>query len=178
MSTTAAEKSGAFETFSFGAHFVTSVGRTSFNDYWDPTSGGRLQIDLPFYLGVLQTGVHVFGNDNERSDVPEFHATFLFLGWGYEWELPYRIGWFTGVQAGGLNMSFDDDASQKELRTESELGFGLHTAVRYPTRSRWSALISADFRRIHTYRRIDYGFVGVGISRRFMMPRWLREFLE
>ncbi len=168
----------AFQTITLGAQFTVNVGRTSFNEFWDPSNGGLFQIDMPFYLGIVQTGVHFFSNNSLAADVPPFDSVNLYLGWGYEWALPLRLGWFAGVRAGGFYMNFDDDAIADEVKTESELGVGLNTALRYPLDERWSVLVSAEYLEVFTRRRIEYGFVGIGLSRTFTTPRPLREFLR
>ncbi len=163
---------------SLGVNFLANVGRNEFHDYWNPSNGVQLEFGTPFYLGAVKAGVHIFQNDNVTAEVPVFRSAFLYLGWGYEWGLPFDVGWFTGIQAGGFYMNFDDDDVADERKTESELGFGLHTSLRYPTVGRWSAVVTGEYRRIYTHRRIDYVFLGAGVSYTMTTPRWLRGFLE
>jgi hypothetical protein len=174
----AAERPEPFETMSLEATFLANVGRSEFHDYWDPSNGVQAEFGTPFYLGIVQIGVHVFNNDNVTDTVPRFGSAFVYLGWGYEWRLPPDVGWFAGIHAGGFYMNFDDDVVVDEGKTESELGLGLRTSVRYPTVTRWSALVTCEYRRIYTHRRIDYVFVGAGVSYTMATPGWLRGFLE
>ena len=174
----AGEKPEAFETITLGAQFIYGTASEEFADIWDPSNGALVLIDSPFYLGAVEVGIHLFRNNNLSSDVPPFRSVNFFLGWGIEWALPLRIGWFTGIRAGGLYMNFDDDDVADEVKTESELAFGLSTALRYPLGDRWSVLVSGQYLRVFTYHRIEYSFFGAGVSRSFTMPRGLREFLE
>ncbi len=75
-------------------------------------------------------------------------------------------------------MDTDDPDLAKEVRTESEIGLGLQTRLGYPLSRGWSILVTGDYRRIYTHKRIDYLFIGGGVSYKFESPGWLREFLE
>jgi hypothetical protein len=174
----AGDKPAAFETITLGVEFIAGSASESFGDMWDPSNGGLFRIDTPFYLGTAEVGVLVFNNNNLSSSVPPFRSVNFFLGWGFEWALPLRFAWFTGVRAGGFYMDFDDDEVADEVKTESELAFGLSTALRYQLGERWSVLASAQYLKVYTHHRIEYGFFGFGVSRTFTTPGGLREFLE
>ena len=174
----AGEHAEPFETITLGAHFVTGSGDDTFERFWKPSAGGRFELATPFYAGIIHTGVHIFNNDNVTDDVLSFSTVFLYLGWGYEWRFPFGVEWFAGFQAGGFHMDTDDPDLVKEVRTESEIGLGLQTRLGYPLSRGWSILVAGDYRRIYTHKRIDYLFIGCGVSYTFESPGWLREFLE
>ena len=167
-----------FETLTVGAHFLAGSGDDTFEQYWTPAFGGRIELATPFYAGVIQVGAHIFNNESVSDDLLSFSTVFLYLGWGYEWRLPLDARLFAGVQAGGSHMDTDDPDLPVEGQKESEIGLGLQARLGYPISRRWSVQVTGEYRRIYTYKRIDYLFVGGGVNITFESPRWLREFLE
>lgn len=167
-----------FETITLGAHFITGSADDTFEQFWKPTNGARFELSTPFYAGIVQAGVHLFNNDNVTDDLLSFSTAFLYLGWGYEWRLPLDVRWFAGVQAGGSHMDTEDPNLPEEGQKESEIGVGLQTRFDYPLGRGWSVLVTGDYRRIYTHKRINYLFIGGGVSYTFESPNWLREFLE
>jgi hypothetical protein len=167
-----------FESIAVGVQFLEGAALGSFDEYWDPTAGGRLEFGTPFYAGVLRAGGHLFGHDSVAPTVPGFLAVYGYLGWAYEWRLPMRFAWSSGVQAGIMYMDFDDDTVHEARRTETEIAFGVDSQVRYGFAARWSAVVTGEYRVVLTDRPIEYVFGGVGLVRTFVTPKWLREFLE
>jgi hypothetical protein len=172
------ENKGAFGTFSVGADAVGGGALGSYEDYWSPSAGARLEFGTPFYAGVLRAGGHLFDNEASAADVPSFLGLWGYLGWSYEWLLPKRFAVSAGVETGVMYMVFDDDTIHEARRNETELGFGVDSRLRYAFAGSWSVVVSGEYRVVLTEREIEYLFGGVGIVRTFASPKWLREFLE
>lgn len=173
-----AQQTRPFETFTLSASYLADVSQNTFHDIWTTRDGGRIQFETPFYLGVAELGFHLYQNDSNDAAVPSFYSFFLYIGWGYEVPLPEGLRWINGFRFGDFHIGFDDDSIQEGVRTESELGVGVFTELRWFVTGRWSLRANAEYRTIYTYRRIDLAFVGVGIGRTFDSPGWLREFFE
>ena len=174
----AAEKPRPFDTVSIGVDVVGGAALGSFEDYWSPSAGGRLEVATPFYAGVLRAGGHLFDNDASVDDVPSFLGIWSYLGWSYEWNLPRRFVLSAGVQTGVIYMDFDDDTIHEARQDETELGFGVDSRLRYAFTDSWSMVLTGEYRVVLTEREIGYVFGGVGIARAFASPKWLKEFLE
>jgi hypothetical protein len=172
------QEPGAFGTVSVAVDAVGGGALGSFEDYWSPSAGGRLEVATPFYAGVLRAGGHLFDNDASAGDVPSFGALWSYLGWSYEWLLPRRVILSTGVQTGLMYMDFDDETIHEARQDETELGFGADARVRYAFAGSWSVFVGGEYRVVLTEREIGYVFGGVGIARAFASPKWLKEFLE
>jgi hypothetical protein len=127
---------------------------------------------------VIRAGGHLFDNGSSSEDVPSFVGLWGYLGWSYEWPLPGRFAWSAGLQTGVMYMDFDEEAVPEARQDETELGFALDSRIRYAFAGSWSFVVTGEYRVILTDREIEYVFGGVGLSRTFATPKWLREFLE
>jgi hypothetical protein len=167
-----------FDTITIAVQVVGSTALGSFDDNWDPGAGGRVELSTPFYTGLAQAGLHVFGHDAIASTASEFGSAYLYLGWMYEWKLPRRLAWAAGARMGVVYMMFDDVSTPSSRLTETELGFAVASEWAYTFTSHWSFVLDAEYRKVLTRQPIEYLFAGVGVGRTFSTPRWLREFLE
>jgi hypothetical protein len=167
-----------FDTITLTVQVVGATALGSFTDYWDPLPGGRVDVVTPVHAGIARAGVHVFGHDAVDPTVPAFGSVYAYLGWAYEWKLPLSLAGAAGVEMGVAYMLFDDESTDSAREAETELGFGITSQLAYAFTPCWSVLITGDYRQILTYRPIEYVFYGVGLSRTFSTPGWLKEFLE
>lgn len=174
--TLAAQPPGsAFDTLTIAANAVANVNRNDLHDYWEPRPGVEIQATTPFYLGTAEAGLHYAGFDAKASEQPDFSTLFIFLGWGYEWPIAQRFGWYNGIRAGTSLMLFD---LPNELSEEQELGLALNSQLRYRFAGAWSLVFAARYRTVFTDERLRFVFVAVGVRRSFGMPRWLKDFLD
>lgn len=167
-----------FETITVTAQGVSSAALGSFADRWRAPPGASIDFTAPFHAGVVQAGLHLTAHEARRGDVPDFRASFLWLGWAYRRELPRRLACAAGAQLGVSYMRFDDASTPRARKGETELGFGAGSRVTYAFSPRWSVVVTADYRKVLTRRPIEHVLVGVGLSRTFAAPGWLVELLE
>jgi hypothetical protein len=174
----AEESDDAFAYTQVGVFLDGPVANDDFNEFWQPKLGATVELEMPFYIGNVRLGLQSFKNSSKQTNVPSFRSTYLSLGWAFELGIPLGLQWSNGFNAGAFFMDLSDDPFTDFEDTESELGLGVVTRLRYPIGSAWSALLGVEYRVIYTSRRIEYGFLSVGVSRTFGTPRWLKEFLD
>ena len=167
-----------FDTITLAIQGVGATALGSFTDDWDPSPGGRVELVTPVYAGIARAGVHVFHHDAVDPAVPAFGSVYAYLGWAYEWKLPLSLMGSAGVEIGVAHMLFDDESTDSARREETELGFGITPQLAYALTPCWSVLVTGEYRQILTSRPIEYVLYGVGLSRTFSTPDWLKEFLE
>jgi hypothetical protein len=167
-----------FDTVTLTVHVARSAALGSFAELWDSSPALRIDAATPVYAGIAQAGVHVFAQRALDPDVPDFDCVHVWLGWAYRWDFPRRVSFAAGVDAGVSYMMFDDEATARARKEETELGFGVDSRVAYAWTPAWSFVLSGTYRKILTRHPVEYVFVGVGVGRVFSTPRWLREFLE
>lgn len=172
------ERTRPFQTTTINVYIAGEVGNTSFHERWAPKTGGRIELEMPFYSGESRLGVHLFKNSAKQEDVPGFRATYVYLGWGGTLGLGRLLAWSNGVNVGDFFMDFAETPFEDVKETESELGFGIDSRLAFVPQSPWSASVGVEYRVVLTNRRLEYLFVSLGIGRRFETPGWLREFLE
>jgi hypothetical protein len=172
---TAQHSPSAFDTLTITANAVANVNRSGFHDYWEPRPGLEIQATTPFYLGTAEAGLHYAGFDAKASEQPDFSTLFIFLGWGYEWPITQRFGWYNGIRAGTFLMLFD---LPSELSEEQELGLALNSQLHYRFAGAWSLAFAARYRVVLTAERLRFVFVAAGVRRSFGMPKWLKNFLD
>lgn len=171
-----AQQSGsAFDTLTIAVHAVANVNRNEFHDYWEPRPGLEIQFTTPFYLGTGEAGVHYAGFEAKHPEQPDFTTLFVYLGWGYEWSIVERLGWYNGLRTGSFIMVFD---SPEERLSEQEFAFAFNSQARYRLTGRWALEIAARYRIVFTHERLRYVFLAAGISHSFGTPQWLRDFLD
>jgi hypothetical protein len=96
----AEESPRPFETATISFSLTSNTNNSSFHDLWSPKTGGAVEVEMPFYVGDVQLGLHVFKNSAKRADVPGFRSAFLYLGWEVGWHLTGGLKWSGGVRAG------------------------------------------------------------------------------
>ncbi len=162
-----------FSRLSVSASFVADVSRDRLTDSWDPSSGGQLAVETPFYLGLVQGGAHLSRFDG-KSDAPDFTTLYLFMGWGMEARLPLGLTGYAGFDVGAFGMRFPRAGNANEV----EMGMGLSARLRRPIGDGWAVRASAHLRRILTADPLDQRLVSVGLVRTFRSPGWARDILS
>ena len=172
----AQDRSLPYETMELGLAVDHNFNKNTFHELYDPGLGITASVRTPFYLGTIGVGLHVFSSSGRRPENPDFVSQYIHLAWGYSIGLPGNLCWQAGVRAGLMRMAFD--ISDPGLRFESEVAFEAGTAIRYSPIPRWAIILSGRFRKVFTHERINLSFVGVGLSRTFATPRWLKALLQ
>ncbi len=173
----AKNSSAPFETLKISLNMAMNANKNIFHEYWDQSPAVDLMVEFPFYTGLIQAGFQVAHNSSVKSGVADYTSIFLYLGWGWEFVLPYRLKWYNGVQVGNYQIIYEQEEYIGH-NLESELGAGIYSCIAIPVRSNWFTNISARCQKIYTHHRIHHTFVGIGIGYNSDTPRWLKRFLQ
>jgi hypothetical protein len=164
----------AFDTLEAGVHYAVNINENEYHDFWDQGQGAEAWALTPFYAGDLKVGVRYLLNTARTETTPDYHSTYIYLGWSY----PFRVTrWITihpGATLGGNVMNFDVGDNKFETEASTELFARLGVRVY----GRWNINVTGSWMTMLTYRRIEMAFVTIGVSGSFGMPGWLRGFLE
>lgn len=172
----AQDRSLPYETMELGIAVDHNFNKNTFHEFYDPGLGITASVRTPFYLGTIGLGLHVFSSSGRRPGISDFVSQYIHLAWGHSIGLPGNLGWQVGVRAGLMRMVFDSAGAASTF--EGEVAFEAGTAIRYSPIPRWAIILSGRFRKVFTHERINLSFVGVGLSRTFATPRWLKALLQ
>ena len=171
----AAAQDGETLTLSLGGEVPVS-GRLG--PAWAPGPGAMGAAAVPLHGGVLRASADWIPHDAQTSEVPDFEALTLALGWGPEARLgPVRLR--AGAEVGMGRYDFeDDDVFGANVSEESELLAGLYAGVRVPVAGPVEAWAEGGVRRVFFSTPADVGAVRAGVAVRLRSPRWLRDALR
>ena len=167
-----------FDTITFRLNFLTNTNRNTFHQYWDPKIGMEGVGEMPFYLGSIEGGLHLFSFEGKSGDYPEFTSTYIFVGWGMNIPFSKDFSWYNGLRIGIYQMRFDDNEIHPTQALESELGMGLSTRFDIGIYSKLNLHLGADYIAVFTQKRLEFTFLKIGVSYTIDSPGWLREFLK
>jgi hypothetical protein len=171
----AQETGGAFADISVGIDITANINHDTLHEYWDAGPGFELSFDTPFYFGRAELGAQYQHFTAKEQAQPDFESLFAYLGWGYDWAMSPKLGWYNGLRAGSFIQRYDISGSEKH---EQELGLSLVSRFRLSLGAGWNVDVSARYREVFTHERIRLFYIAGGISRSFKSPRWLKEFLD
>ena len=176
----AQSKAAAFDSVTIGLNWLGNINRNTFHKFWKPGQGVEGYVQLPFYYGAIEVGLHVQSFDGDEKEQPDFTGILLDLRWQKEWGLFRDVSGSLGGNVGMYQMAFDSDNlfTNESHIVEREFAFGVTSGLGYAVAPNWSINVSVSFLRVYTRKRLDLVFLGVGVSRRFASPSWLREFLK
>jgi len=167
-----------FSTFATRVNGITDVNQSSLNDYWDPQYGAELIVDMPFYWGDIQGGIHFYTYEGKSESQPDFLNLYIYIGWGPGFRVFKNLYWFNGIQVGIFQMHFDDSDIHESQALESELAVGVNTRIDFQLSNNWSIQAGAAYLYVYTYKPLELLMVKAGFSYSFDTPPWLREFLK
>ena len=167
-----------FQTITFRLNLLTNTNRSTFHQYWDPRYGMEVIGEMPFYLGSVEGGLHLFSFNGKSADYPEFMSIYIFAGWGINISFGPDLRWYNGLRIGTYQMSFDDSEIHPTQVLESELGTGLSTRIDIGIYRRLNFHLGADYIVIFTHKKLEFAIVKTGISYTFDSPGWLKEFMK
>lgn len=171
----AQQGTGTFDFLRLDLGLVANVNRNALHDYWSPEPGVELDIETPFYLGLVELGIQYASFDARQAEQPDFISLFPFLGWGLELPLSEQLKWYNGGRIGSFLMRFDTPGAGGH---EQELAMALASRVRFAVGDAWSLHLAAHYQLVFTRERMRLLYITAGFSRSFTTPRWLKEFLD
>ena len=77
-------------------------------------------------------------------------------------------------------MNFDDSDLYVDpgLLSERELTIGLNATMSYPFLKDWYLNLHLNYLDVFTYKKIQLINLGLGISKMFSSPQWLKDFFN
>ena len=174
----AAEDPKPFSIFAIRISGAVNSNQNTFHEYWEPGFGAELLLEMPFYLGDIQAGIHIYPYSGRSSYQPDFLSLYIFVGWGLGLRLSPGIQWYNGLQLGSYQMAFDDSDIDESQALESELGVGLNTRFDVNLMNSWSFQAGAVYLHVYTKKPLELIMLTAGVSYTFDTPEWLKEFLK
>ena len=174
----AAEETEPFSTIAIRINGTVNSNRNTFHEFWEPEFGAELLLDMPFYQGDIQVGIHLYPYSGRSSNQPDFLSVYIFVGWGFGLRLSPEIRWYNGLQIGSYQMHFDDSDIHESQALESELGVGLNTRFDFSLTNSWSVQTGAVYLHVYTKKPLVFIMITAGLSYTFEAPDWLREFMK
>lgn len=172
------ENIAAFSSMTVQVNFASSINSGAFEDYWRHGNGIEGSIETPFYLGLIQGGIHILPYYSLNSSIPDFYTGLIFLGWGLEFPVLEKLDWYNFARLGNIQMNFNDDTIIAALKTESELCTSIGTRFSYTVAANLSLSVSGNYMVIHTSRPIELTFMSVGLGYSLQTPGWIKNFLD
>ena len=176
----AQESIESFSTISFGINAVKDFHEGSFQKDWEPQLGIEGYFNTPFYLGTFYTGITYSAFGSKVNGAPDFRMFFFFIQWEYKVQLTRGINFALGGRTGLSEMRFEENdiVSDKNLLNETEFTAGIVARIGVEIASDWQFNLSANYIDIFTYPRMYSLYLGAGISKSFVTPDWLKDFLQ
>ncbi len=168
----------AFESTTLSLEFISNSNHNTFHQYWNPAYGAKIQIEMPFYYGTIQSGVELYPYNGKNERFPDFFSAYFFLGWGKEILVSSGIHCYGGLRVGSYRMSFDDDEINETQIVESELGVGLDSWLKLDISPAWAIHCRLGYLVIYTKKHLEFTMFSAGFSYTFDSPQWLKEFLK
>lgn len=179
----------AFNQLTIGISAPQSISENQFTNSWDPSGGAQLFLQTPFYAGYLEGGLRYlrFNHSEEQPTYSDFHSTFIYLGWGYPFELTPKLSIGPKIRFGNNQMLYDEAMIYSEPGSsfaydfddnESEFTYELVLHTRYKLSEKWKAHAEIALNRTMTYHPLQLTFITVGFSYSFATPSWFKDFLK
>lgn len=179
----------AFEQLTVKLSTPHTVSESRLTKHWDPAPGIQLNLQTPFYAGYLEGGVRYirFNNADNRPSYSDFHSAFVYLGWGYLFELTSKLGVGPQLRFGNNLMLYDEPKVYTSSNTsfaydfddtESEFAYELLLHTQYEFSRSWKAHAELAFNRTMTYHPLRLTFITVGFSHSFDTPSWFKSIFK
>jgi hypothetical protein len=171
-----AQRLQPFDSLELSFQVAVNINRQELHDYWRSYPGVSIGATTPFYYGLVQVGIQAHPFTSIDADLYDFSSVFIYLGWGIKLSLLSRISWLNMLRVGNNAMIFLDP--HRENNMESELGTGMVSSLSYRFSRSWAICLAGIYNTLYTYKRINLGYLSLGMNYSFSNPEWLREFLE
>lgn len=170
----------AFKTLSLGVNYQSNINQNDFHKYWLADGGIEGYFSTPFYFGNTQFGVTYMSFSAKSDDHPDFYSLLLYLQWGYKFSLPLNSSLAINASTGLFQMNFDDNDLYVDpgLLSERELSVGLNALLSYSIYNDWHLNLQLNYLNVFTYKKIQLIILGLGISKTFPSPQWLKDFFN
>ncbi|MBT8379956.1 MAG: hypothetical protein KJN64_12085 [Ignavibacteria bacterium] len=170
----------AFETFSIGINYQSNINQNDFHKYWLAEGGIEGYFAAPFYFGTTQFGLTYTSFSAKSDQQPDFESFLFYLQWGYKFNLLANFSLAFNTSTGLFQMNFDDFDLEVDpgLLSERELVMGVNTVISYTFYKDWNINFQLLYLHVFTHKKIELVNLSLGISKTFLSPKWLKEFLN
>lgn len=177
---TAQNSNSAFETLSLGVNYQSNINRNDFHRYWLSDGGIEGYFSTPFYFGDTQFGITYMSFSAKSDAQPDFNSLLFYLQWGYKFDLPLNSSLALNASIGLFQMNFDDSDLYVDpgLLSERELTISLNATMSYSFLKDWYLNLHLNYLDVFTYKKIQLINLGLGISKTFSSPQWLKDFFN
>lgn len=185
---TAQEKS--YEHITLDANSAVSVLQNSFTRNWESSPGFHLAARTNYHAGNLEAGLRYtdYNVKNPNYGEADFSSYFIYIGWEYPLKLFRGLTLAPGLRFGNNYMNFDNSKIYPPTGSwgeypfdshESEFAYEIFSRLEYTIgNSPWHLHTGFSYNRTLTYHPLSVGLISFGISRSFVTPSWLKNFLQ
>lgn len=179
-------QNNAFQKLSAGVYLGQSLGGNELSHRWQAKPGIQLSFQTPFYAGTLGGGIRHsrFSSTPDFPTYSDFHSTFIYLGWGYTFDLFKRLSAGPALRFGNTLFQYDEaklypspggEWAYNFDTSESEFSYELLLRSEYKFVRQWKVHAEISYNRTLTYHPIQLSFVTVGFSYSFDTPAWFQK---
>jgi len=176
----------AFDQLTIGISVPQAISENQFTNSWDPSPGAQLFLQTPFYAGHLEGGIRYlrFNHSEEQPTYSDFHSAFIYLGWGYSFDLTSKLSAGPTIRFGNNQMLYDDPKIYTDSfayafdDNESEFTYELLLHTQFDFSQKWKAHAELALNRTMTYHPLRLTFITVGFSYSLVTPSWFKDFLK
>lgn len=182
-------QNSAFQELSVGINLGQEIGGNELLKSWETEPGIHFNIQTPFFTGTIDGGIR-HSRFNSSPDFPtysDFQSTYLYLGWGYSFDLSERFSTGPVLRFGNTFYKFDEaklypspnsDWAYNFDTRESEFSYEVLLRSEYQILQRWKAHAEISYNRTLTYHPVQLTFLTVGFSYSFDTPSWFQNVLK
>ncbi|OGU56856.1 MAG: hypothetical protein A2V66_14630 [Ignavibacteria bacterium RBG_13_36_8] len=176
----AQDENSEFNRITVGFSAVKDYLYSDLQYYWEPQVGFEGYFNTPFYFGNIQAGVTYCRYIGYTSQQPNFLSMIYYIQWEKEIYLSSPISIAFGGRIGLMDMTFDETESitEKTLLNESDLMVGIISKLNLNLPEGWTITIHGSYMTVFTSKKMEMVYAGIGLTKTFLTPDWLKEFFE
>ena len=172
-----------FDYLEISIQLTRNINRNTFHNFYESSNGLNTSITTPFYIGYVQTSLHVVPFIGKNHDYRNFIGIHSNLIWEKRLNLSKKIKLYNGLGIGWYIFYFSEESYSSDKLfnpsiRESELSRIFITQLNYS----FSEIVNINFciryDTISTYKQINFANTCLGISYLLSTPEWVKIFLE
>lgn len=182
-------QNNTFQSLQVGFNTAYSLSNNSFTRSWNPSPSAQLNIQIPFYLGLIEGGLRYtrFNNSAEQPLYSDFHSAFIYLGWGKLFALVQKLNTGPVLRFGNTFFRYDEPKTYTNQNTsfvysfdteESEFTYEVLIRTEYQFSKRWTMHSELTMNRIKTFEPVQLTLVTFGFSLSLDSPAWLQKVMK
>lgn len=176
----------AFQRLAVGGYLGHSFSENTLTESWDPSPSLQFNLQTPFYAGLLEGGIRYtrFDNSPDYPSYSDFHFTFVYIGWGYLFDIGNKFSAGPLLRFGNTFFHFDEakiytppnSSSGYNFDTnESEFTYELLLHNEFRITPNWNIHAELVYNRTLTFHPIKLASISVGLTYSFDSPSWFQK---